>query len=424
MFDIGDAPRELSSWQLLCREISALGFDPPPDDTTGVVLTVPMASLADDSEQAARFLERLAEARSSATPVCLRAADPGEGNDPIELWQTCCERIREVAGSRGLSVCMPAHLMPVESFLLITESILGKGPRFLFLDSLQFERHGDSAIQHCADSTWASLWQQRGTSAPVMPVYGGIVRSGCPLLSAEVATHVLPQHGLQVPAGSAWLPIGLRLTRFMDEGGNVDQQLLECNLERLVPLADQLFDSMTWPCRHQREDAALNRRLAITISGFGDVVARSGHDPTDLVCLRRLTTLICGLRRQLQHASAALATRYEPVPALTPADLTVEWRAGTSREAWQSVWRDALSKSAVRHRNLVVISPYSVLPDEAGIHRGYADLLPIIGHADAWSFANPHPLKGWNIKEFRHFHARARAIIRGSNTNSFVAAGV
>ena len=45
------------------------------------------------------------------------------------------------------------------------------------------------------------------------------VRTGCPLLGDEAAAAVLPSHGIQVPPGSAWLPIGVHLPRFADDKG-------------------------------------------------------------------------------------------------------------------------------------------------------------------------------------------------------------
>ena len=429
MLDIGKAGGRLTSWQQLCREIAALGFDPPPDEPAGAALAVPIAGIAAKDERATALFRQLGSILSSYGEVCLRVTDAGDGVDTIDTWQACCERIRTFAGLRGIeisrfSACMPAHLMPAESFRLISDSILGGGSRYLFLDSLQFEEHVDAETQRCARSVWTFLWRHRRAPRPLMPVYGGIVRSGCPLLSAEVATAVLPPHGMQVPEGSAWLPIGLSLTRFAGNDGRVDETRLARSLERLLPLADELIDNIEHACPRQRRDAALNRRLAVSISGFGDLVARRGEDPTELSCLTWLSELAALIRRVLQTESSRLAALREPVPALTPSDLTVEWRAGSSREAWQSVWRDALSKSAVRHRNLVVISPYAVLPRQARAQPGYADLLPLIGYADAWGFGNPHPFEGWKLRAFCRFHGRARAIIRGSDANSFVAAGV
>ena len=429
MLDIGKAGRRLTGRQLLCREISALGFDPPPDGPPGTTLVVSMAGIAANDERAADFFRQLGRIASSNGGVCLRAADTDGSEDVIGAWQACCEHIRTFCELRGLdsnrlSVGMPAHLMPAASFSLITDSILGNGARYLLLDSLQFGEHADEEVQRAARSAWTFLWRHRGATRPLTPVYGGIVRSGCPLLSAEVATAVLPPCGLQVPQASAWLPIGLSLTRFAGDDGRIDETLLAGSLERLLPLADELVDDLVHPCPRQRYDAAQNRRLAISIGGFGDLVARRGIDPTELSCLTWLSELVTGIRQVLQAESSRLALSREPLPALTPADLTVEWRAGSSREAWQSVWRDALSKSAVRHRNLVVISPYAVLPREASARPGYTDLLPLIGHADAWSFGNPHRFEGWGLQAFRRFHGRARAIIQGSDANSFVAAGV
>ena len=53
----------------------------------------------------------------------------------------------------------------------------------------------------------------------------------------------------------------------------------------------------------------------------------------------------------------------------------------------------------------------------------YADLLPVIAHADAWSFASPVVLAGAGPTAWRAFHHRARAVIQGATADSFVAAG-
>ena len=428
MLDMTRAGKRLTHWQLLCREISALGFEPPRDEPPAVALAVPMAGIVAGNETGAAFFRRLGAFLSANARVCLRVVESGNGDDPIDTFRICCEQIRTFAELRGvdsrrLSVSMPAHLMPAESFNLIADTVLGGGARFLFLDSLQFGEHADEEVQRRALAVWQFLWRHRGAAHPLMPVYGGIVKSGCPLLSAEVATAVLPD-GLQVPDHSAWLPIGLSLTRFANADGKLDEALLTRSLERLLPLADELIDDLAPACPRQRRDAHMNRRLAVSISGFGDLVVRRGVAPTELSCLGWLSELTAAIREALQAESARLAALHEPLPALSPADLTVEWRQGKSREAWQSVWRSALSKSAVRHRNLVVISPYAVLPREAPARPGYADLLPLIGHADAWRFGNPHSFDGFRISAFRRFHARARAIIQGSNANAFVAAGV
>jgi hypothetical protein len=135
-----------------------------------------------------------------------------------------------------------------------------------------------------------------------------------------------------------------------------------------------------------------------------------------------LSGIAARIREVLKDESAKLAALSGPLPALSPADLTTGWLSGSGRELWQNAWQDALRKSAVRHRNLVVMSPASVLP--AGADPRYADLLPVIAHADAWYFGSPVVLAHGGPAAWRAFHRRARAVIQGTTADSFVAAGV
>ena len=112
MLDIGNASGRLTNWQSLCREISALGFEPPPGEPSGVALAMPMAGIAANDGRSAAFFRRLGTALSVQGGICLRVTDPGAGADAIRNWQSCCEHIRTFTDLRGidssrLSFCMP-----------------------------------------------------------------------------------------------------------------------------------------------------------------------------------------------------------------------------------------------------------------------------------------------------------------------------
>jgi hypothetical protein len=294
----------------------------------------------------------------------------------------------------------------------------------VFLDSLQMSAHGNPDIQDRADANWSFLWRQRNTERPVMPVYGGIVRSACPLLADEVAATVLPGSGLHSPVNAAWLPITLPLTRFATSDGQIEWPLLQAGIRQAVMLGEQMLDQVYWPDPGQRADARLNRRLAVEICAIGDLVVRQGEDPTRLECLNWLVEAIGRIRGQLHEESQRIAAEHGAIPALQEADHVSQWSAGPHRESWHQRWEDALRRSAVRHRNLLVMSPYSLIPTGASSAPAFSDLLPAIGLADAWSFAAPADFHGWNAAEYRYFHRRARATIQGSHSASFVAAGV
>jgi hypothetical protein len=94
------------------------------------------------------------------------------------------------------------------------------------------------------------------------------------------------------------------------------------------------------------------------------------------------------------------------------------------RNDWHRRWRRALANSAVRHRNLLVLSPYSVLPAADHSVIDLIDLLPALHHADAFSFANPRSDGCRNADEFATFHRRAFAVMQRRNAASLIAAGV
>lgn len=407
------------------------GFEPPPLDATrpaigcGAALSVAVRDAIDNS---AAFLKTLCELAAGATPICLSPIDFGRPDSAVDAWQTLCELVRATLSAhglpaRGIATCIHAHQMPLEAYCLIADSVLGAGPRYVHLDCLQMADHHEPGVTERAAANWRFLWRQRGATRPVMPVYGGLVRSGCPLLSGEVASSILPVGGLHIPAGSAWLPIEVRLTRFADRHGGIDEQRLHAALGRTLVAADRLFDHLEWPCPRQRADALENRRIAFVLQGFGDLVRQSGRDPADLDCLRWLSHLAQGIRGELNAVSARLAGQSGPLPALSM-DAAGSWSVGAKRDAWNRRWRVALRKCAVRHRNLVVMSPYTVLPTDGACAPEFTDLLPLIAHADAWSFAGMPACRGWDAAQFRQFHRRAWAIIQGSHATSFVAAGV
>ena len=374
------------------------------------------------------LLQRLANIANSSHPLCLTPVDFGDTGDAIHTWQRFCEILRESlppprsASSPGF--CLHSHQLPLEAYCLIADAILGKGPRYLFLDSLQMEGHCNRLVEERTASNWMFLWRNRLHDRPVMPVYGGMVRSPCPLLSDEVAMSVLPVTGLQVPDNSAWLSVRLLLPHFAGASGRLDEERLLRVLRQAIRLADLLLEQQRWRCPLQRADAKSNRRLAVIVSGIGDLVCQEGRDPRDLASLRWLGRIIRRMHGELCKTSGRMAEQHGAIPALNHAHPDKCLPDGPHGAAWRSRFETAARKSAIRHRNLLAISPYSVLPTTRRFDTAFTDLLPIIAHADAWSFANPPAFTGWNATQFQHFHRRARAIIQGSQAASFVAAGV
>lgn len=416
-------------------ELRSLGLLPLPrygvgrKVACGAAQRVSVRDVLEEDESGQAFLLRLCNLVGAGVPINLSLEDFCSNESGIDSWQRFCEIVRTALVGRKLSgrdigFCIHSHQMPLEAYCLIADAVLGRGPRYVFLDSLQMAAHGNPVVEQRAEANWSFLWRHRGMARPVMPVYGGIVRSTCPLLADEVAVTVLPGTGLQGPDNSAWLPMILPIADFVTPGGQIDWHRLGDAVRGSITIAEQMLDRVSWDCVRQRADARENRRLAICVNGIGDLVARKGDDPTSFNCLRWVAGVITRLRGELQEQSGRIASESGMLPSLQEANHVGQWTDGPHRESWHRRWEDAVGRAAVRHRNLLVISPYSVIPSGAAAVPAFVDLLPVIGLADAWTFAAPPAFQNWNVAQYRDFHRRARATIQGSHSASFVAAGV
>jgi hypothetical protein len=218
--------------------------------------------------------------------------------------------------------------------------------------------------------------------------------------------------------------MSLPLPHFANDAGEIRWEQLLPALASGVDLAEEIMNRLSWPHPGQRTDARCNRRLAMSITGLGDLVDRRGLDPANLGTLRWLSAIVVRIRASLWHRSGQLARNLGRLPALCSSDPSSGWDDSIQRENWRRHWQVALEKSAVRHRNMLILSPYSVLPSNGACSAGYTDLLPVVACADAWSFADVPLFPGWSLNEYKVFHTRAWAVIQGCKTGSVVAAGV
>ncbi|MEM9208784.1 MAG: hypothetical protein AAGA61_06030 [Pseudomonadota bacterium] len=260
------------------------------------------------------------------------------------------------------------------------------------------------------------------TPGSVLTIPAG-VRSGCPLLTAESANTVLPGIGISAPANTAWLSLGVDLVRFADRHGRICAKRLANALDVCVEAGDELMTHLSWVSPAQTADARKNRRLGISITGVGDLVVQSGDDPASLDCLYRWDRLLAAIHRRVWRRSRELAQRDGALPALTEHQPSARWCDDSQRRAWADRWFAAVKDAQVRHRNLLVLSPYALLPRGHGSHVAFADLLPVLAHADALSFSCPAGFRGWQAVDIKTFMGRMRAQIRRFNATAFVASG-
>ncbi len=373
----------------IANRLHELRLVPPPrygaarGSIYGSALRISVQGLLLGDADAESRLSRICALLTHGATVSLSPEDFGEQSSAVESWQQFCEIIaaalpKKAQPGQSLGICVHSHQLPLEAYCLIADSVFGAGPRFVFLDSLQMNSHCDVRIIERAEHNWTFLWRQRGRKRPVMPVYGGMVRSVCPLLADEVAALVLPDSGLHVPVDSAWLPVGLPLTRFATPDGRIQWDVLSAALRHAVDLAEEMLDLLAWHDPRQRADAIMNRRLAFRLTGLGDLVSMRGQNPADLSVLNDTIEVARRIRQLLYDCSSRIATHSGAMPALMQANPVSGWGAGAQRDSWQRHWKEAVRKSAVRHRNLLVMSPYSVLPAASPYTAAYANLLPVI----------------------------------------------
>ena len=276
------------------------------------------------------------------------------------------------------------------------------------------------SIAWLPSSAMPRTWWRSGCNLPAM---ASGIRSRCPLLTAETPTSLLPVSGIAAPAGSAWLSLVVDLVSFAESDGRIRKDALFSALDTCVVAGDELLDVLSWVCPRQSADARRNRRLAILLVGIGDLVSMAGDDPASLHCQYRLDELLGAIHDHLWCRSGELARRIGPLPALTEHQPSADWRDERHRNAWVRRWHDAVQRSMVRHRNLLVLSPYSLLPRSGHAGSGFADLLPLLAHADALAFSGHARFGAWCGADVKAFLDRMSAEVGRFNAAALIATG-
>jgi len=246
-----------------------------------------------------------------------------------------------------------------------------------------------------------------------------VVTSPCPLLPSESAQEFSPGACMQVPTHSAWIPLQLDLTDYADADGNVAKPDLAIALNACVDDGDRLHDQTSWSEPLIEYDSWLNRRLAIALRGWGDIVNRRGADPGSLQTLRDMEELAEWVSVTAHNRSRHLALGSNWCPALDEAGALVMQKKQS--RAWGRRWKKAVQDVAVRHRNLTTISPWDVFPRGKPADLRYTNLLPITRFADSLSFQCDVSISHWNVNDFKGFHERVSAIMRCNGGAGLVA---
>ena len=200
------------------------------------------------------------------------------------------------------------------------------------------------------------------------------------LMGSERPDTIMPLSLFEAPADTAWLGMQFDLSAIPAEQIERGTGHLKKLVRVGVRLADNLIDAVTWPSDQLRRDALANRRLAAHVTGIGDLVLRYGLDPASFSTLRLLQRWLTLFKRQLLRESLRLAQERGPYPALNAEQLvcTLAPRYGDVRA------RRIISRRSPRHRQLLALSPYCVLPRRANAipARKWLNLLPLVRVAD------------------------------------------
>ena len=220
-------------------------------------------------------------------------------------------------------------------------------------------------------SDWRALVAASHGNAGLIPVPAPGSRPLTALHAAEVGQVVLPGMLLDVRASTAWLCLELDARRLGAP------PLLRRIVGDCLRLADNLIDAVRWPLPALRLDALLNRRVALSVSHVGERMVNSGLSPAASGTYRQLHRWLLFLRRCFVHESLQLASRRGPFPELCAAELmeALAPRYGLGNA------RRLLRNRLLRHRHLLALSPFSLMPPDGGT--AWVNLVPAIACADS-----------------------------------------
>lgn len=368
---------------------------------------------------AARLCIQLADSVASGVPAALRIAGFGSGGEAPEQLHRVCAKVRSAfdqaeLDTRELSVTVDAGAISPQAAWLIRRSVLGDGALNIVLNAAAVH----SASGGAANAFWLQLWHLR--SSNVQTALWPTLRSGCALLSAEPAAEVIPGIGVQAPSQSAWIGADVHLPAFVDRSAVLDVVRLGDTLERLVDEAETAHELATWVTPAMQYDAWFNRRLAIHVSGIGDLVKQQALDPEDHATLRYIGSLFAEIRHTLVNRSAALSRTRDRLPSIAATDPCLYLGDKARRSCWQQRWSDAVDRTALRHRNLLIMSPWSIFPHTDADIR-YANLAPVLTYADGCNLRRVAPLRGWSARQLMQFHRRVWAVNGLAERNTVVA---
>lgn len=372
-----------------------------------------------------RLQEQVFDILAQQTSISVTVRGLGDPQHAEAMFAQVCSildsAMREAdAPAASVVVAVDAGQLSPQFLWMKRKEILGPGPVYLLVGSDLTRPSSDSQQRRRQDQFWLQCWHLR-TAGQLRTAFAPMVASPCPLLSSEVADGILPTSALQVPIGTAWVPLQINVTDYTNERGDLSVFALRECMRRCVEYGESLHDELRWPTAAMRHDAWTNRRLAISVTGLGDLARQRSLDPQSFAGLKDLGAVLQEIREAANNHSRKLATENEPVPALQLSDPGPVASDVLAQSDWQLRWQTALRFAAMRHRNLLAISPWSVFPSAQTADSRYCDLLPLLAYADVCSFPATPCIQGWNINEFKYFHRRAWAVLEQKDAQQMIA---
>jgi hypothetical protein len=362
----------------------------------------------------ARFTGQVIEALSRNIPVALRVTELGRKPEAPDCFTRLCKTLARDIATAGYSAA--AIDLTIDANML--------QPGYAWERRLQYLGRGN--VNFVLDEQTPSnaklvlaLWHLRNVPQ-VRFAFWPLTSSACPLLSAERALHVLPEIALQVPAQSAWSLARFDVSHYVSCNGATDLDAIRRDIAQLIDAADALHDRVRWPSAAMQQDAWFNRRIALQLTGLAGVVERCGYNPRCHATLARLQVLVAGIREAVLERSRRLAARSETLPAIAASSPFLGMTDGPQRRSFEKRWLRAVRRSGTRHRNLLVLSPWSLFPAK-NADPAYANLLPLLALADACLFRRKCSIGSWNVNDFNKFLGRACAALRTVHADYVVA---
>ncbi len=257
---------------------------------------------------------------------------------------------------------------------------------------------------------WRRLTEIAQRDAGTKLILETTTQPACDLCAVERVGAVMPISCFEVVADSAWLGLNLDVHRLAPGAGGQAISHLRRVLRASLRLADNLVDQLDWSFQCLREDARLNRRLAINLVGIGSLVDLLHLNPAAFSSLHAVSRWVHLLKQLMLRESSVLARTRGPFPGLQVQDLVDSLALSYGTETARSI----VKRHSLRHRHLLVLSPAALLPVTCPRYplSDYLHLLPAMRSADTIAMYGAETAQRLALSDFQRMVQMTWAIAR------------